>query len=217
MNEQLDVFDVMRTARTFRRFRDEPVSDELLGRCLEAATWAPSGGNQQPWRFVVLRSPACRKVLAVGAGRAIETIQRVYGMRRPEPGDVSPRARNARAVFDLHDGAADVPAAVLFCTRSVPNTPALFQGSAVYPAMQNFLLAGRALGLGACVTGWHVDAEAEWREVVGIPDEWELAALVVVGWPRGSHGPVRRRPVQEAACVDRWDAPFEPELDGSVE
>ena len=212
-----DVFEVMRTARTFRRFRDEPVADELLGRCLEAATWAPSGGNQQPWRFVVLRSTACRKVLTMGAERALQTIEQVYSLRRPEPGDDSPAARNVRALFELHDGAADVPAAVLFCTRSLPAVPALFQGSAVYAAMQNFLLAARALGLGACVTGWHVDVEAEWRAVVGIPDEWQLAALVVVGLPRGAHGPVRRRPVREMVCADSWSAPFEAKLDESVE
>jgi nitroreductase len=113
-------------------------------------------------------------------------------------------------VFALHDAARDVPAAVLFCVRPLPATPLLLEGGSIYPAMQNFLLAARASGLGACVTGWHVDAEAEFRDVLGIPDDWHLAALVAVGWPSGHHGPLRRRPLQEVAVLDRWDAPLLP-------
>jgi len=199
---------MMRTARAIRRFSDRPVDDALLAQCLEAATWAPSGGNQQPWRFVVLQSAASREVLALGAQRALQTIQRVYGMERPDPGDDSPRARGARALCELHDGAANVPAAVLFCLKPQPATPPLLQGAAIYPAMQNFLIAARAAGLGACVTGWHVDAEPELRATVGIPDDWLLAALVPVGWPIGRHGPVRRRAVAEVSVRDRWDDRF---------
>jgi nitroreductase len=201
--------ETMRTARGFRRFRDAEVDDEVLRRCLEAATWAPSGGNQQPWRFVVLRSPAARAAIAEGARSALATIQDVYRMERPDPADDSPHARSARAVFDLHDRAADVPAAVLFTLRPQPAVPPLFQGASIYPAMQNFLLAARAEGLGALVTGWHTSSgEVPLRAAVGVPDDWLLAALVVVGWPRGRQGAVRRRPVADVAALDRWDRPF---------
>ncbi len=204
-----DLWETMSTARAIRRFEDRPVSRALLSRCLEAATWAPSGGNQQPWRFVLLESEAARDVLEVGAKRALETIERVYQLERPEASDDSPRARNARAMFALHDGARDVPAAVLFCVRQQPSVPTLLEGGSIYPGMQNFLLAARASGLGACVTGWHGDVEDELRDFVGIPEEWMLAALVVVGWPKGRHGTLRRKPVSEVATVDRWDAGFD--------
>lgn len=204
----IDVRDAMRTARAIRRFSDQPVDDEVLRRCLEAATWAPSGGNQQPWRFVVLRSPESRAALADGATAALEVIQRVYGLVRPPPDDDSPRARAARAVFDLHDRAVDVPAAVLFAFKPLPATPPLLQGASIYPAMQNFLLAARAEGLGAVVTGWAVTGEPALRASVGIPADFQLAALVVVGWPLGRHGPVRRKPVADVAALDRWDEPF---------
>jgi nitroreductase len=202
-----DVWDTMRTARAIRRFRNEPVDDTVLAQCLQAATWAPSGGNQQPWRFVVLRSTEAREAMAIGAARALETIQNVYHLDRPDAQDTSPRARSTRAMFDLHDHARDVPTAVLFCVHPQPATPALLEGASIYPAMQNFLLAARASGLGACVTGWHVDAESEFRKVIGVPDDWKLAALVVVGWPMGRHGPVRRHPIAEVAALDRWDQP----------
>ena len=70
-----DLWDVMSTARTIRRFTDEPVDDAILARCLQAATWAPSGANAQQWRFVVLRSPELRAVVATAAARALEAIE----------------------------------------------------------------------------------------------------------------------------------------------
>jgi nitroreductase len=74
--------------------------------------------------------------------------------------------------------------------------------------MQNFLLAARALGLGACMTSWaSYGGEAILREAVGVPDDWMLAGHVVVGWPRGHHGVVRRRPLADAVNLDRWDTP----------
>jgi nitroreductase len=202
------IFKVMRTARAVRRFRPDPVSEDVLRRCLEAATWAPSGGNQQPWRFVVLRSNEARATLGEAAAAALATIESLYRMRRPDPHDNSSRARNDRAVYELHDAAADVPVAVLFTVRPMPHIPPLLLGASVYPAIQNFLLAARAQGLGAVVTGWHLTGEAAIRRVVGVPSDWHLAAVVAAGWPRGRHGPVRRRPVAEFAAVDRWTDPF---------
>jgi nitroreductase len=80
-------------------------------------------------------------------------------------------------------------------------------GGSIYPAMQNFVLAARALGLGACLTSWaSYGGEALLRQATGVPDEWMLAGHVVVGWPRGHHGPLRRRPVSDVVFVDRWDS-----------
>ena len=88
-----DVWEVMSTARTIRRFTDQPVDDATLARCLEAARWAPSGANAQGWRFVVLRSPEQRAVVAKAAAHALEVIEPVYGMSRPADDDNSRRAR----------------------------------------------------------------------------------------------------------------------------
>src|SRR3546814_12877399 len=82
-----DIWEVMSTARTIRRFTDEPVDDAVLTRCLEAATWAPNGANAQAWRFVVLRSPEQRAVVAEAARRALAVIEPVYGMSRPADDD----------------------------------------------------------------------------------------------------------------------------------
>jgi nitroreductase len=202
-----DVWDVLSTARTIRRFTDEPVDAATLARCLRAATWAPSGANAQEWRFVVLRSPEQRAVVAKAAAQALSVIEPVYGMSRPAHDDQSRRARTNRATYELHDRAGEFTS-VLFAQKHFPTASELLLGGSIYPAMQNFLLAARALGLGACLTSWaSYGGEPLLREAVGVPDDWLLAGHIVVGWPRGKHGPVRRRPLADVVNVDHWDAP----------
>jgi len=200
-----DLWDVMSTARTIRRFTDEPVDDATLARCLQAATWAPSGANAQQWRFVVLRSPELRAVVATAAARALEAIEPAYRMTRPAPDDDSRRARSNRATYELHDRAGAFTS-VLFTQQRFHQASELLLGGSIFPAMQNFLLAARGLGLGACLTSWaSYGGEPLLREAVGVPDDWMLAGHVVVGWPRGKHGPVRRRPLSDVVFLDRWD------------
>ncbi len=200
-----DVWAVMSTARTIRRFTDEPVDDTTLARCLQAATWAPSGANAQGWRFIVLRSPQQRAVVARAASQALEVIEPVYGMTRPDDDDHSRKARTNRATYELHDRAGEFTS-VLFTQKRYPTASELLLGGSIFPAMQNFLLAARALGLGACLTSWaSYGGEPLLRDAVGVPDDWMLAGHVVVGWPRGGHGPLRRRPLAEVVSLDRWD------------
>jgi nitroreductase len=202
-----DVWEVMSTARTIRRFTDEPVDDATLARCLQAARWAPSGANAQGWRFVVLRSPEQRAVVAKAAAHALEVIEPVYGMSRPADDDNSRRARTYRATYELHDRAVEFTS-VLFAQQHYPTASELLLGGSVFPAMQNFLLAARAQGLGACLTSWaSYGGERLLRDAIGIPADWLIAGHVVVGWPKGGHGPLRRRPLAEFVNLDRWDEP----------
>jgi nitroreductase len=202
-----DVWEVMSTARTIRRFTDEPVDDIALARCMEAASWAPSGANAQGWRFVVLRSAEQRAVVAKAAAHALEVIEPVYGMTRPAADDNSRRARTYRATYELHDRAGEFTS-VLFAQKHFPTASELLLGGSIFPAMQNFVLAARAQGLGACLTSWaSYGGEPLLRAAVGVPEDWLIAGHVVVGWPKGKHGPVRRRPLAEAVNLDRWDEP----------
>ena len=203
----------MSTARTIRRLTDEPVDDATLARCLEAARWAPSGANAQGWRFVVLRSPEQRAVVAKAAAHALEVIEPVYGMSRPAAGDNSRRARTYRATYELHDRAGEFTS-VLFAQQHYPTASELLLGGSIFPAMQNFLLAARAQGLGACLTSWaSYGGERPLREAVGVPEDWMVAGHIVVGWPKGNHGPLRRRPLAEFVNLDRWDEPADDLVD----
>lgn len=202
-----DVWEVLSTARSIRRFTDEPVDDATLQRCLQAATWAPNGANAQAWRFVVLRSPEARAAVAEAAREALTVIESVYRMSRPDPDDRSRAARSNRATYELHDRAGELTS-VLFLTYRYETASEILLGGSIYPAMQNFLLAARAQGLGTCVTSWASYGGADrLREAVGVPDDWLLAGHVVVGWPRGRHGPLRRRPLADVVNLDRFDQP----------
>jgi nitroreductase len=209
-----DIWEVLATARTIRRFTDEPIADETLTRLLQAASWAPNGANAQAWRFVVLRSPEARAAVAAAASLVLRTvIEPVYGMKRPADDDQSKFARNNRATYELHDRAGE-RTSVLFCTYKYETASELLLGGSIYPAMENFLLAARALGLGACITSWaSYGGEALLRDAIGIPDDWLVAGHVVIGWPRGKHGPVKRRPLGDVVNLDQWDAPA-PDLAG---
>ena len=206
MSGDPDVWEVMRSARTIRRFTGEPVDDAALVRCIEAATWAPSGANQQAWRFVILRSPQARRTVAEAAALALTVIEREYRMTRPDDADDSRHARANRATYELHDRAGEFVS--ILCTyRAFAGTPDLLTGGSIYPAVQNLLLAARAQGLGACLTSWaNYGGEALLREAVGVPADHLLAAHVVLGHPRNPPRPVRRRPVDGVVAHDRWDA-----------
>jgi len=190
-----DVWEVLSTARSIRRFTDEPVTDAVIDRCLEAATWAPNGANAQLWRFIVLDGPEQRAAVGKAAQIALTSIEAIYGMTRPDDDDASRAARNNRATYELHDRAEEY------------TSSEFLQGGSIYPAIQNFYLAARAQGLGACLTSWasYAGGGQVLREAVGIPDEWFLAGHIVVGWPRGHHGPVRRRPLTDVVFRNRWD------------
>jgi nitroreductase len=97
---------------------------------------------------------------------------------------------------------------VLFAQQWWDSASELLLGGSIYPAMQNFLLAARAQGLGACMTSWaSYGGEQLLRDFVGVPDDWMLAGHIVVGWPRGHHGPLRRHPASEVVYEDHWGVP----------
>lgn len=201
----LDFWEVVSTARAVRRFTDEPVPADVIDRCLQAATWAPNGANAQLWRFIVIDAGDQRTAVGEAAQTALRSIESIYGMSRPAADDSSRAARNNRATYELHDRAAE-RTSVLFTAYKTEFASEYLQGGSIYPAMQNFYLAARAQGLGACFTSWaSYGGERILRDAIGVPDTWFLAGHIVVGWPRGHHGPVRRRPLADVVFRNRWD------------
>lgn len=203
-----DLWTVMSSATAVRRYRDEHVPDDVLERCLLAASWAPSGGNGQPWRFVVLETSELRSLITSAAHRTWEVMKDFY--RLPEVTDDAddPKSRTLRTMAAHMEVGGGAPRLVLFCVQPQRGTTELQQAGSIFPAVQNFLLAARAQGLGAAITLWQDACAAELREMVGIPDDWKIATLLTVGWPRGHHHRVRRKPLPDAAVVDRWDRPW---------
>ncbi|MCT7659017.1 nitroreductase family protein [Mycobacterium deserti] len=203
-----DLWTVMSTATAVRRYRGDPVPDDVLDKCLRAASWAPSGGNGQPWRFIVIRNKKLRDVITTASRQTWEVMKDFYRLPTVTDGDDDPKSRVLRAMAEHMHVGGGAPELVLFCVQPQRGTSEMQQAGSIFPAVQNFLLAARAQGLGAAITLWHGHCEPELRASIGIPDDWKIATLLTVGWPKGRHKPVRRKPVHEAAVVDMWDQPW---------
>jgi nitroreductase len=218
--DEVGVYEAMRTCRSVRRLRPDPVPDDVLRRVLEAATWAPTGGNAQPWRIVVVRDREKKRRL----GELYRTGWRAYveaargGVERLEGADRARAERTYAAGDRLAERFAEIPVLAVFCfnseqmaiTDAGQDRPSVVGGASVYPAVQNLLLACRAEGLGCVLTTLLCGAEPAVRELLAIPDPWATAAVVPIGYPElGGHGPLRRRPVEQLAYLDRWKAPLD--------
>jgi nitroreductase len=206
--DSVGLLEGMATTRAIRRYRDEPVPPEALRAMLFAATRAPSGSNRQPFRLLVLTDgpkAVAAKALIAGAARKVWSGKRTNDGydRGSGTAENSPKARMAATMQRYVDEFERVPVVVLPClVRYREPTP--FEGASVFPAVQNLLLAARALGYGGALTGFHFMVEAELRELLGVPEGVFMAGTITIGRPEGHHGPVRRRPLGELVYADSW-------------
>jgi nitroreductase len=216
----MKLYEAMRTQRAVRRLKSEPIADEVLQRILQAATWAPSGANNQPWRVIVVRDAEKRAALGELYGPlwkqyeegARNNIAHLTGdaLNRQE------RALDAAIHLGDHFGAA--PVILVFCfdpgrmaiTDAGLERPSVVGGGSLYPAVQNALLACRVEGVGCTLTTLLCFREAEVKALLEIPDDWYTCAHVPLGYPeRGGYGPTRRRPVAQLAFADSWGTAFD--------
>ena len=206
--DRVGLLEGLVTTRAIRRYRDEPVPDAALRDILFAATRAPSGSNRQPFRFIVLTdsevASRAKTLIARGARSIWEGKRKTdqYDQRSGQD-ERSPKARMARTMDAYVDNFERVPALILPClVRYREPTP--MEGASLYPAVQNLLLAARALGYGGVITGFQGLVEQELKELLGIPEEVFIGCTISLGKPVGHHGPVRRRPMSELVYGDNW-------------
>jgi nitroreductase len=216
----MDLYEAMRCAPTTRRFKPDAVPTDVLVRALENARFAPSGGNRQGWRVIVLRDaglrtklrelylPAWRAYLGQTGGAAVladpDAFDRAI-VKRVQGADEYARR--------LHEVPVHLVVGVRLPDLAVTDAglprQSIVGGASVYPFVQNLLLALRAEGLGAAMTTLLVPAEAEVRRLLEIPDEIALAAHMGVGhrldpWPKQ----LARKPVEEFAFAERYGEPL---------
>src|SRR5262245_41542048 len=203
----MDLFEALRTTRTVRRLKPDPVPDDLLRTVLTAATWAPSGGNRQPWRFLVVRDAARKRALRDLYQPLWERFAAAYEARMiaRAPEGRGRIERMMRAARHLADHLHEAPVIVVVCVRITElaitdaglDRPSVVGGASIYPAVQNLLLACRAVGLGGALTTLLCQEEPAVRSLLGIPDGWATCAHVPIGHPAGrGHGPLAREPVE---------------------
>ncbi|MFZ9540974.1 MAG: nitroreductase family protein [Ilumatobacteraceae bacterium] len=206
--ESIDVLTALATTRTIRRYTNDPIPKEDISRILWHATRAPSGSNRQPVRFVVLsdgsKAVEAKSLLGDAFRRGWELKNRGDGYDSGSGNDpTSPKARQARAMQEYVDNFERIPVVVLVCLVRY-REPNPYEGASVYPACQNLLLAARALGYGGALTMWHQGVDAELRRLLDIPDDVALSACITLGRPRGRHGALRRRPLNDVVFEDSW-------------
>jgi len=226
VSPEIGLFEAIYSARAIRRFRRDPVPDELIRKILDTAIRAPSGGNAQSWAFVVVRDPDTRRQLGAIYRKASDIAEAVYAARgRPPHLTEQQYARFMASGKYLWDHMGEAPVLLLPCSRRpvLPPLEALpldirarwkdevaygerIRGASIYPAAQNIILACRALGLGTVITTNHIRCEDEVKALLGIPEDVSTWALMPIGWPIDKFGPLTRRPLGEVAHADRWGA-----------
>ena len=193
----------IRTTRAIRRLRPDPVPRELIRKVCEAGTFAPSGGNRQPWVFVAVTEPERRAFVAERYLRAFRAYIAPALEAAKQPGFSEARRRNMQAALHLAEHMHEAPVHLFVAGRTRRGDP---QVQALFPAIQNVLLACRAVGLGASLTTVHRTYGDEIDRFLGLPKESPSCALLPIGWPRGRYGRPPRRSVDECLCFERYQA-----------
>jgi len=221
----IGLLEAMYSARALRRFKPDPIPDEVISKILDAAIRAPSAGDSQHWAFVVVRDPEQRRKIGEIYRKASKVIGWFYtGRERPAHMDEEQYRRFLSSGTYLWDHMDEAPVLLLTClqARSMPSPDGMppellakykaavpnlarMLGASIYPAVQNIILACRALGLGTVLTTNHLVYEDEVKAVLGIPPDVQTYGLMPIGYPRGKFGPVKRKPVSEVAHLDSWD------------
>lgn len=201
----IPLFEAIRSQRSIRRFSSRHVPDRLITTIIEAATHAPSATNRQPWHFLVIRDRELKQRISEWY---IDAWTSIYP-------NVDPASlpQSSRSGLELGQGMVEVPALILVCldiSEERSTTPSLIYGASIYPAVQNIMLAARALGIGTVLTTIHRKHEKEIKDLLEIPTKVETVALIPLGYPgEGEHfGGGKRRPVDEVMSFERWGNPI---------
>lgn len=199
IGEDVPLLEAIRTARAIRRLRPDPVPRELIRKVCEAGTFAPSGGNRQPWTFIAVTEPERRAFVAERYRRAFASYIAPALEAARDSSFPDAKRRNMNAALHLAEHMHEVPVHLFvagWLRRGEPQLQALF------PAVQNILLACRAVGLGASLTTVHRAFGAEIDAFLGLPGDQASCALLPIGWPLGRYGRPPRKSVD--ACL-RWE------------
>jgi nitroreductase len=211
----MELHEALYTTRAMRRVRKDPIPLEVQARILDAAIRAPSGGNQQNWRFLLLDDPDKKAALAPLYQHAIDELWRVVYKSQLDAAAANPEAPESVQLFKVQKSAQwladhfeDVPLYLFPFSQHDPT------GGSIYPAVWSAMLAARAEGVGSCLTAllqfFH---PAETFEILGVPNDegWILSGTVSFGYPTGKWGVGARRPVHEVTCRNDWrtDVGFE--------
>jgi nitroreductase len=199
MTNDPGLFETIYTTRALRRFKPDPVPDEVLFQLFDAAIRASSGQNAQDWRWLILRDGAIKQQLKVWALEGWARYAARYGTEE----EIAALPRNQRlslnSVRDLAHSLDRVPVIVaVLGMKGRHSTP----GGSTFPAVQNFQLAARALGLGSSI--FNLPIRDQLYEMLGIPENNQIYCLLPIGYPTDSQGPLNRKPVKAVVFDEKY-------------
>ena len=200
--EDVPLLEGIRTARAIRRLRPDPVPRELIRKVCEAGTFAPSGGNRQPWLFIAVTEPERRTFVAERYLRAFRAYIAPALEAAQQPAFDAAKRRNIAGALHLAEHLHEAPVLLFVAGRKRRGEP---QVQALFPAIQNVLLACRAVGLGASLTTVHRAFGDEIDRFLGLPEHSPTCALLPIGWPQGRYGRPPRRSVDECLFFERFE------------
>lgn len=220
-SQPISAVDALASTRAIRRYTNDPIPTEDLNQILWLASRAPSGSNRQPFRFLAITQGAVadqvKNLLGESFRKGWAAKLKYDGYQSGTGQDPnSPKSRQAAAMQHYVDHIEQVPVIVLACLVRYRD-PSPYEGSSIYPACQNLLVAARSLGYGGALTMWHQGVETQLRNLLAIPDSVAISACITLGKPQGSHGPVRRRPISELVYENQWGSspPWAADPDGT--
>ena len=213
----MEIYEAMSTQRAIRRLRSDPIPEGVVDRILTAATWAPSGGNVQPWRIILVEDAEKKAALEEMYKARWDAYAANYKDRLEAlAGNDRATAERALAAGDyLATHMHDAPAIAIFCynpgrmtiTDAMLDHESVVGGGSVYPAVQNFMLACRAEGVGCVLTTLLCMDEPAVKSLLRIPADWHTCAHVPIGYAvGGGYGRIRRRPIERMVFRDGWSA-----------
>ena len=217
-----EFFNLVGNIRAMCKLKSDPVPLALIRKVLNAGVQAPSGQNLQPWSFVLITEVEEKRWFQERYADGIESRIRI-SRQEIEAGDKKMH-RDLRAVLYQMDHMHEFPYLLLVCGKrdwpfKVPEAERVGLAPpnycAVYPCVQNILLACRAVGLGAALTTMHQVFEEELHARFEITTEYGVVVTMPIGWPQGNFGPVTRKPAESCTYFNRWGN-FEPE-DNQIE
>lgn len=193
------LFQTIYTTRALRRFKPDPIPEDVLFQLFDAAIRASSGQNAQDWRFILITEPAVKAKMQEWALEGWPRYQSRFG--GDEAIQQLPRSQrlSLNSVRDIAHNIAIVPAVIaVLGMRGRHSTP----GGSTFPAVQNLMLTARALGLGASI--FNLPIRDELLTMLGIPENNQLYCLIPIGYPTDKQGPVKRKPVRAVVYKERF-------------
>ena len=203
LGEDLPLLEGIRTTRSIRRLKTDPVPHELIRKVCEVGTFAPSGGNRQPWIFIAVTDVERRAWIAERY-RDVWTgyMANAQAAMDKDPDFPEAKKRNLRSAQHLADHLHEAPVQLFIAGWK---RGGIDQSQALFPCAQNVLLACRAVGLGASLTMLHRVHGEEIDRYLGLdPESTPSIALIPIGWPIGRYGQPPRRPIEESLHFDRF-------------